>query len=240
MDVCALILAGGLGTRLRPSVGDLPKVLAPVNGIPFLLYILQFLEEQGIRKIVLCTGYKADQVEKEIGNYYHSASIQYSREESQAGTGGAIRLALSVAQGNPLLILNGDTFCRFSFSRLITFHHNKQADATIVLARMANTSRYGRIEVGEDAAVKKFEEKREGLADGFINAGVYLVNREMIEEIPTDRFVSLEKEVFPGWISRRFFGFFLENSNHYHSFIDIGTPDDYRNAENFFSGMAVA
>jgi D-glycero-alpha-D-manno-heptose 1-phosphate guanylyltransferase len=226
----AIVLAGGLGTRLRGVVADRPKVLADVAGRPFLTRVLDQLVAAGVRSAVVSTGYMADMIEAAIGTQYRGLSIRYSRENEPLGTGGAMRLALEKTMSDPLLALNGDSFCDANIQTLCAYHNQKTARATLLLTSVEDTSRFGRVETNADGAVTRFEEKGGASVPGWINAGVYCLAREVIAGIPASRAVSIEHEVFPTLIGMAVYGFRVHSA-----FIDIGTPHSYAEAERFFA-----
>lgn len=226
--ISVAILAGGLGTRLAPILPGQQKVISKVREHPFLEYILNQLDKAGFKNIVICTGYLGNQVQKAFGNTYLGLSLVYSRESSPLGTAGAISLALPHLKSENILIINGDSFCEVDFKKLWLFHLNKHAKASLVITLVSDTSHFGAIELGSDDRIIRFQEKK--INDkGFINAGIYLINKALIEGIPKDKKISLEKEVFPNWVSKDFFGYKGKN------FIDIGTPENYAQAELFFA-----
>jgi NDP-sugar pyrophosphorylase family protein len=230
----AVVLCGGLGTRLRASVPTLPKALAPVAGRPFLDYLLTGLATAGIRSVVLCAGYKGEMIEAEYGqNAECSLSIQYSVESAPLGTAGAVRLAASAISSNPFLLLNGDSLVEADYQRLIKTHVSSGAKATLTLVRVAQPERYGSVVLKANAEIDAFIEKcslpesRANSAGHFINAGVYALDREILHEIPSaPPPVSLERDVLPKLLGRGLFGFVTEGF-----FIDIGVPEDYARAQ---------
>lgn len=226
------ILAGGRGTRLRPAVGDRPKVLAPVHNRPYVTYLLDRLADAGVREVVLLTGYQAEQVSGALGTTYRGMRLVYVAEPSPLGTGGAVRGALPRLAGPMILLMNGDSYCEVDLTAFRDFHRRKAADVSLVLAAVADASRYGRVRLGRGGEVECFGEKEPGGAGGgWINAGIYLLSRNLIEEIPAGRPVSLERELFPGWLRRgaRVYGYCGGGR-----FIDIGTPESFAEAEAFF------
>lgn len=228
-EIDGIILAGGQGTRLRAVVSDRPKVLALVNGKPFLSRLLDQLKEAGVRSVVLSTGYMAQDVESTIGETYNGISIRYSREQQPLGTAGGLRLALSKTNSDPILVLNGDSFCEVDLEQLCRFHRAERARATIVLVQVEDSSRFGRVETDSAGAVTSFEEKGGAASAGWINAGVYCLKREVAENIPAGQPRSLEREVFPRLIGTGLFGFKAGRK-----FLDIGTPQSYEEAQSFF------
>ncbi len=233
-EVTAAILAGGLGTRLRAALGHCPKVLAPVHQRPYLTYLLDSLVEAAFREVVLLTGYGADQVVRTLGETYRGMRLIYSPEPSPLGTGGALRWALPRLASPLVLLLNGDSYCEVDLTALRAFHLRKAADLSLVLAKVGDVSRYGQVRLGRGGQVVRFGEKEQGGA-GWINAGIYLVKRTRIEEIPTGRPVSLEREMLPAWAHGgvRVYGYRCGGR-----FIDIGTPESFAEAEAFFQPCA--
>ena len=224
------VLAGGLGTRLRSVLADCPKILAPVNGKPFLAYLLEHLAGQGLRDVVLCVGYRSEQVEAVFGRSYAGLRVAYSCEQAPLGTAGAVRLALPMLTSDPVLVMNGDSFCRPDLPSFFRWHEARKAAATLLLTRVPDTRRYGRVQVDDDGLIRAFEEKGEHDGPGWINAGVYLLSRQLLAEIPEQTAVSLERETFPGWLGRGLYGCPSETP-----FLDIGTPASYAAAEEFLS-----
>jgi histidinol-phosphate phosphatase family protein len=223
----ALILVGGLGTRLRPAVADLPKALAPVAGRPFVGYLIDRLARWGLGRVILCTGYMADAVEEVLGDRYAGVDIEYSREPSALGTAGAVRHALPLVTTDAALVLNGDSFCELDLDVMANHHQAHRALATLLVTRSPDGRAFGSVDLDEGGQVLRFREKVEGQAP-FINAGVYLLAREVIESVEPGRPSSFESDVFPGLVGRGLFGFVGRGP-----LLDIGTPDTYRQAELF-------
>lgn len=228
--VTAVILAGGMGTRLRPVVADRPKVLAHVRGKPFLAYLLEQVAGAGIMHCVLCVGYLGERIRAAFGNAYAGMRLVYSQESIPLGTAGALRLALPLLGSDPVLAMNGDSFCDVNLSDLWVWHSRHSASATLVLVEASNPMRYGRVSVSADGRIIGFDEKKGGEELGWINAGVYVLKRALLESIPMGRTVSLETEMFPAWIGR---GLYCRQSTG--RFLDIGTLESYVLAERFFA-----
>ncbi len=226
----AMILAGGVGSRLRSVVSDRPKVLAAIHGRPFLTYLLDVLEDAGLRRVVLCTGYMAESVEAALGATYGAMRLVYSPETTLLGTGGAIRAALGMADSGSVLIMNGDSFCEADLPALADLHRQRQANATILLTEVPDTGRFGRVRIDDAGRLLEFEEKGLHAGPGWINAGIYLVERQLLESIPAGRAVSLERDVFPGWIGQGLYGYPVQGR-----FLDIGTPESFAAAEAFLA-----
>jgi len=234
MDIASIpaaILAGGLGTRLQTVVADRPKVLARVGDRPFASHLLDWLEAAGLRDVVLLTGHRALQVEKELGESHGSLELRYSPEATPLGTGGAIRAALPLLHAPRLLVLNGDSFCDVDLPAFLERHGECQAPVSILLARADDTSRYGRARLGTDGRIKRFEEKQAAAGPGWINAGIYLLERALAAEIPANRPVSLEREMLPLWAGQgRLFGYPSAAR-----LLDIGCPASYAAADEFLA-----
>ncbi|HEV3259961.1 MAG TPA: nucleotidyltransferase family protein [Gemmataceae bacterium] len=228
--VTAAILAGGLGTRLRPAVADRPKVLATVHNRPYLTYLLDQLAAASVDEVVLLTGYRSDQVYHTLGEAYGRVRLHYSPEPSPLGTAGAVRNALPKLASGMLLLMNGDSFCEVDLAAFGTFNRRHAADVSLVVTRVADSSRYDRVRINGAGRVTGLEQKRPEGGPAWINAGVYLIGRRMIQEIPCGRPVSLEREMLPAWIDqRRVYGLRCPGR-----FLDIGTPDSYAQATSFF------
>lgn len=228
-DIAAAILAGGLGTRLQSITKD-QKVIIKVKNHPFLKYILDKLQETGIKKVIVCTGYLGEQVKKEFGNTYRNLSISYSQENTKLDTAGAIRLALPLLKSEDILVTNGDSYLDFDLKKFWQFHLKKKSKASILLTRVTNIERYGQVMLDKNNRITSFQEKSEKKGTGLINSGIYLFKKSLLLKIPKDKAVSFEKELFPSLVGKDFYGFEGKGK-----FIDIGTPKSYKKAEEFFS-----
>ncbi len=233
MDLAAVVLAGGLGTRLRAVVADRPKSLALVAGRPFLAYLLDQISDAGIRRVVLSTGHLAGQFASVIGTGYRDLEIVYAHEETPLGTGGAIRFAGGVADANQLLVMNGDSYCDANLSAYIDWHLAGGHDVSLMLAKVDDASRYGTVELDADGRITAFLEKRGVRAAGYINAGVYLLRRVMLEQIPAEP-SSIERDVFPTWLEQRALAGWVADG----AFIDIGVPSDYVRSHEFMARVS--
>jgi len=228
-DTDVLVLAGGLGTRLRSSVSDRPKVMALVAGKPFLEWLVDDLRSQGVRRLVLCTGYRSEDIEDHFGSgRSRDMEIAYSRESAPLGTGGALRLALPRLKGSRFFVLNGDSLCDFDLRALRRLHGENSAAATLWLVPVEDTGRFGEVTLNARQEIAGFREKSGSGSPGLINAGVYLLERRVVESIAGNAAASLERDVLPGWVGRGLFGAVGRGP-----FLDIGTPESYRDAERF-------
>jgi len=228
-DVTAVILAGGMGTRLRSVVTDRNKVLALVNGRPFITYLFDQILVAGIRHVILCTGYKAEQLRQELGENYRGLQVEHSVEAEPLGTGGALAKAVATCKSSKLISMNGDSYCDVRLEELWQWHQLKGAGATIQLAEVSDISRFGSVTLDSESRIVRFEEKGHHAQKGLINAGIYCTGRELFGHIVADRPVSIEREVFPTLVNHGLFG--RPGS---HDFLDIGTPESYSVANAFF------
>jgi NDP-sugar pyrophosphorylase family protein len=229
LDLPVIVLCGGLGTRLRAAVADRPKALAPVGNQPFLAMQLELLRDRGARHFVLCVGHLAEQVQAAFGDGSAlGVRIDYSLDgEKLLGTGGALKRAEGFFTPSAIVV-NGDTYIDVDLVRLVRVHSSVRewgAVATLTLARVQDASRFGTVEVDEEGRVKRFREKATASEDQWVNAGMYVIERELIERIPAGEVVSLERDVFPAAL---YDGLTLAAFTQDRPFHDIGTPDDFR------------
>jgi mannose-1-phosphate guanylyltransferase len=226
----AVVLCGGFGTRLRPAVDDRPKVLAPVEGRPFLDYLLARLARQGCTDVVLSTGYLGEMVEAFAGDgAAWGLRVRYAHEPAPLGTGGALRFAAdSCGLQQPFVAMNGDTLFTGSLARLTAFHAAQPgARATLALVQVPDAARYGTVRTdAASGAVTAFVEKAAATGPAWINAGVYVLDPALLAAVPRGRNVSLERDVFPAWIGKGLSGCPFPDA----AFLDIGTPEDYARA----------
>ncbi len=225
----AVILAGGLGTRLRPIVNDRPKPLANVNGLPFLAYLLHQVHRAGFSESILCIGYRGEMIIDTFGDEYpRGLPLKYVWEETLLGTAGAIKNAAAYLDG-PFLAMNGDSFLEVDLAALTARHaSNRQVDpetlGTLVLTYVPDASRFGSVVMDAGFRVRKFAEKQIIALPGWINGGIYFFEPEVLDAIPAGKPVSIERETFPA---------LLEAGHHLYGypvrgyFMDIGTPEGY-------------
>ena len=230
----AIVLAGGLGTRLRAAVPDLPKPMAPVGGRPFLEHVLDYWVRQGVTRFVLAVGYKREAVAAHFGPAHRGVPVSYAIEDRPRGTGGGLLLArASLATAGPFLVLNGDTFFEVPLEALRKFHAANRADATLALFRSPQPGRYTRIQI--DQAGKILSLASAGERGQPANGGVYLMERGLLDGVRGQATapLSLEEDILPDALAggKRLFG--LECSGR---FIDIGVPEDYARAGAVLTG----
>lgn len=231
----AIILAGGLGTRLRDVVQDRPKCLAMVQGRPFLHYLIQMLEREGIIRFIFSLGYMHGQIEEFLEDNYPSLDYATVVENDPLGTGGAIKNACTIAKEDNVLICNGDTYFPVPVSELEAFHQSKQSSCTLCLKPQNDFDRYGTVVLNEDKSIKSFEEKKY-CKEGLINGGVYMLNVKSFQQISFPEKFSFESDYLQKFEkhtpSQRLYGFIQDTF-----FIDIGIPEDYKRVQqmNIFS-----
>ena len=227
----AIILVGGMGTRLREVLKDLPKPMAPVNNRPFLEYQLRFLAAQGIRKVCLSTGHLAEKIQAYFGEEFLGLKITYAREQEALGTGGGIRLACEPLNDKELLVLNGDSYFDMDLNNFYSLHSSRAANCSLALRKVDNASRYGRIDLDEQNRIISFREKSDAASPGLINAGIYILDRELyLTHTPANENFSIEKDFFARYCGKLDLrGFSFEGY-----FIDIGIPEDYRKVQDDF------
>lgn len=227
----ALILAGGLGTRLATVVSDRAKPVAPVGGRPFVSLLLAHIERCAtVRRAILCVGHKADTVEAALGDRFGRLALAYSREAQPLGTGGALRLALERFECRaPVLAFNGDSLCTLELDRLLAFHREQRADATLGLARVLDASRFGCVRLLGDRVDGFVEKGRPG--PGWINAGNYVLGRRALDALLAAAPVcSLERDVLPALVGQIRVAGLRSRAR----FLDIGVPEDYARAQRYF------
>lgn len=222
----AIILAGGLGTRLRDTVPDLPKCMAPVAGRPFLFYVINYLRSEGIEKFIFSLGHKHEIIEEWLADQFATLNYQNSIEEEPLGTGGAIRLACTKTSEKNVAVVNGDTLYKVNMEELASFHRLHKADCTLALKPMYDFDRYGVVELNEDHSIKDFKEKQ-FYKNGHINGGVYLLNVDKFRNENLPAKFSLEKDFLEKLYGKRKIYGLIQNGY----FIDIGIPEDYNRAQ---------
>jgi D-glycero-alpha-D-manno-heptose 1-phosphate guanylyltransferase len=224
----AIILAGGLGTRLRNAVPDLPKCMAPVAGRPFLFYVINYLRSQGIEKFIFSLGYKHEVIEEYLHSQFSALRYKCVVEAEPLGTGGAIKLACSKINAENVLVANGDTLFKISVDDLAAVHYDNAADVTLALKPMTDFDRYGIVETNENNFINRFREKQ-FCKQGNINGGVYLLNAIRFMENDWPPVFSFEKD----FLETNRFRLFGSVQDSY--FIDIGIPEDFKRAQTELS-----
>ncbi len=224
----AIVLAGGLGTRLREVVKDVPKPMADVNGKPFLEYLLTFLVKQSIEKVILSVGYKYEVIKSYFGKSFLGMEIVYSVETEPLGTGGGIRKSLSFVESENAFVLNGDTLFNIDLKKFFLFHEEKNSVLSVALKPMKQFDRYGSVKLDNNKRIIGFEEKRYH-ESGLINGGIYLLNKDFFTAFDLKEKFSFEKEFLEKYYNLyAFYGLEFEEY-----FIDIGIPEDYKKCKKY-------
>ncbi len=221
-----IILAGGLGTRLRGVIGDQPKCMAAVREKPFLEYLLKYLESEGCTRVVLSLGYRHEVILDWLQSNEWNFEVDHVIEQEPLGTGGGIQLALQKAKSDSVLVLNGDTMFRISLDELLNCHKAKGAETTLALKPMQEFERYGAVRIDDENRIVAFEEKKFQI-EGLINGGIYCIDRERYLSRSLPEKHSFEKDYLEQYIDEKIlYGFVADNY-----FIDIGVPEDYELAQ---------
>jgi D-glycero-alpha-D-manno-heptose 1-phosphate guanylyltransferase len=230
----AIILAGGLGTRLREAVPDLPKCMATVAGKPFVSFVIDALRMQGVERFIFSLGYKAEAFIAYLKEQYPTLSYTTVVEKEPLGTGGAIQLALHEAKTANVLVANGDTLFKIQLQEMYNIHVDKRAACTLSLKPMKNFDRYGVVALNERNEIQSFKEKQ-FYNEGLINGGIYLINKASFLKKKLPKKFSFEKDYLEVFCNEgRFYGSIQEGY-----FIDIGIPEDYLQAQKDLSSKAL-
>jgi NDP-sugar pyrophosphorylase family protein len=223
----AVLLVGGMGARLQSVLPTTPKPLAPIGNVPFLQLLVLQLRSQGIRRLVMCAGHLADQIEEEFDDGHKwGVTIDYSKESRPLGTAGAVKFAERyLTQASDFLVLNGDSFLELDLCQFVRFHRERGGLISMAVRRVPNATRYGTVQLDTHDRVVGFLEKMGAPVPGIVNGGVYVFKRAILQHI-SEGPASLEKDVFPRLLEHGVYA--LEQHG---MFIDIGTPEDYARAQ---------
>ncbi len=223
----AVVLAGGMGTRLKSVIDDLPKPMAAVVGRPFLEYQLNYLAQQGIQTVILSVGYQAQTIIDYFGDQFGSLQIKYSIEQQPLGTGGGLQKAFEMVQNEAAFVVNGDTLFEVDLPTLAHFHQQTQSEFSLALRQLPDVSRYGAVVLSDQKRIVRFAEKGQFEGSGFINGGTYLIQKDFFKKLSLPEKFSLELEVFEKMHTLiPFYGATFESY-----FLDIGIPEDYQKAQ---------
>ena len=229
----AIILAGGMGTRLKDVISDTPKSMAPINNRPFLEYQLDFLDRWGLQKVILSVGYQKEKIQQHFGSEYKSLKLIYASEEEPLGTGGAIMNALQFVEGYAVFIFNGDTYFDVNLQRLDDFRKIKEADLVLAMRFEIEPDRFGLLEFDGSNRITNFYEKRDGLDEGYINGGVYVVRKDYLLRFGLPDKFSFERDFLQKYYQKEeFYGMRC-----FSYFRDIGVPEDYQKAIDEFKRL---
>jgi D-glycero-alpha-D-manno-heptose 1-phosphate guanylyltransferase len=222
----AIILAGGLGTRLRDAVPDLPKCMAPVNGKPFIFFLVKHLEQQGIKHFIFSLGFRSEAFIQYLSELLPSGNYELAIETEPLGTGGAIQFAGSYARVENVLVVNGDSLFKADLALLAEFHEAHNSYCTLALKPMQDFDRFGSVELNEDDSIASFQEKKH-YEEGLINGGVYIVNiKRFLQEVFPERFSFETDYLQTYYVHGKIYGMIQDAY-----FIDIGIPEDYLRAQ---------
>lgn len=225
----AIVLAGGLGTRLRSAVPDLPKCMAPVNGKPFIAWVIEYLRQQGVEHFIFALGYKNESFLDFLEKNIRPSEFTISIEEEPLGTGGAVQLACSAVKEEDVIVTNGDTLFRANLLLLADFHIKQNAVCSLALKPMTDFSRYGAVELNEKDVITSFREKQY-FEKGFINGGMYALHvASFLNKNLPARF-SFEKDYLERFYTEGLIMGQVQDAY----FIDIGIPEDYERAQSEF------
>ncbi len=229
----AVILAGGAGLRLKSVTGETPKPMAKIGERPFLELLLHQLKRQGFVRIILSVGQKQPMIREHFGENAPGLQLRYSVEQSPLGTGGALRQSVTLVESNNFLALNGDSYTDLNLERLVKEHVNSKADITMAVIPDSRSDA-GSVVFDQDGKVTAFAEKQFVRGSSYRSAGVYMLDKALVEEIASGAKISLEEHLFPNW---------LTNGKHIHAFvspakcIDIGTPERFQEAQALLAGV---
>ncbi|MCG9898542.1 MAG: nucleotidyltransferase family protein [Hydrotalea sp.] len=222
-----IILAGGLGTRLKSAVPTLPKCMAPINGLPFLHYVMTYLQTQKIDRFVFSLGYMSQIIEDWVLEHFAHVNIAFSVEEAPLGTGGGVQAALEYCNQDHVWVVNGDTLFTADLQAQFNFHLQSQSCCTLALKSMQNFDRYGVVKQDAEGRILSFEEKK-AYEKGLINGGVYLLNKKGYFRLQLPKAHSFEND----YLNQVVHGGKLFGISHDAYFIDIGIPSDYEKAQH--------
>jgi mannose-1-phosphate guanylyltransferase len=230
----AIVLCGGAGTRLRSVTGDAPKSLATIGDRPFLDILINQLRRHGFEHVILAVGYQRELIRSHFDSRRHDMSLEYSIESTPLGTGGALRNAVDFVNTESLLIMNGDSYTDADLSRFAADHRESQADLTVLVVPTDGRVDCGLVSVTPDGKVIGFKEKQSATGMQYVNAGIYMVDKRILYEMPANQRVSLEEELFPRLLAE---GKNIRAFHHSGSCIDIGTPERYLHAQKTLANV---
>ena len=232
----ALVLCGGAGLRLRNVTGTGPKSMATIAGRPFLELLFKQLRRNGFERAILAVGYQRDVIRSYFGDRAFGLHLAYSEESSPLGTGGALRNAAELVQSDSLLIMNGDSYTGADLVSFVARHDACKADASMVVVHADGRDNCGSVLLDENGRLVRFEEKKDCFGTHYLNAGIYLVSRRRLYDIPPGLQVSLEQEILPRWVKE---GTFIQGFVCSGGCVDIGTPERYLFAQDVLESVEV-
>jgi D-glycero-alpha-D-manno-heptose 1-phosphate guanylyltransferase len=221
-----VVLCGGLGTRIRRAIGDKQKAMARIADRPFVEILIEYVATFGFSRFILGVGYQAEAVESYFAGRDFPWQIDFSRESSPLGTGGALRNARSLIRTSDAVVMNGDSFCAVDFAEMIKTHRSNKAGATVAVCRVQEAGEYGRVVFDGRGAIGAFDEKRPGPGEAWVNSGIYLFQRRVVDALSAQVPLSLEHDVFPSLVGHSLFACCTTGR-----LFDIGTPERYQVAQ---------
>jgi NDP-sugar pyrophosphorylase family protein len=224
----AIVLCGGAGLRLKSITGNAPKSMAGVAGRPFLEVLLRQLERRGFKRVILAVGYQQEAIRGYFGERAFGVDVCYSPEQAPLGTGGAIRHALDLVESGEVLVMNGDSYTDADLGCLMAEHRASDACVSVVVVPADRRADIGSVRLNGQGRVAQFDEKTGPAGPNYINAGIYVLSREIVERIPPGVSVSIERELFPRWLAE---GVDVKAFVHRGVCVDIGTPERYQAAQ---------
>ena len=224
----AIILCGGAGLRLRSVTGDCPKAMVQIADRPFLELLLRQLRRYCFRRIILAVGYRKETISSYFGDEFLGLSLLYSPEPFPLGTGGALQHAVRQVDSDSALVLNGDSYTDANLTQLVEDHHASNADGSVLLVRADGRDDCGSVLMDGSGWIREFREKASSSESAYVNAGIYVLSRSLLIGIPAAVQVSIEKELFPGWLreNKRLRAALCSGQC-----VDIGTPERYCTAQ---------
>jgi NDP-sugar pyrophosphorylase family protein len=232
----AVLLCGGAGLRLRSAIGNAPKGLADVAGRPFLELLLRQLRRHGVERTILAVGYQKELIQSHFGERAFGMHLAYSVESCPLGTGGALRNAADLIESDNVLIMNGDSYTDADLCEFVVAHREANADLSVVVVSADGRDDCGSVLIDGSGKLAGFAEKQDSFHAPYVNAGIYMMSRQMLYEIPPGREVSLERELLPQWLrqGKNILAFVCPGRC-----IDIGTPERYRSAQDILANVEV-
>lgn len=225
----AILVCGGLGLRLRSVAPDVPKAMVSINGRPFLELLIRQLRRYGFTRAILAVGYGRDVIYSHFGNSAFGVSLVYSAESSPLGTGGALRKAADPVESDSALVMNGDSYTDADLSAFLAAYRRAEADASVLVVPADGRDDCGTVLIDERGRLARFVEKQDPFHAPYLNAGVYMLSRQMLYEIPAGQEISLERELLPHWLR---LGKVVTAFTCQSKCVDIGTPERYRSAQD--------
>ncbi|MDD3296558.1 MAG: nucleotidyltransferase family protein [Candidatus Omnitrophica bacterium] len=230
-NIDVVIICGGQGKRLKQVINDRPKVLAQINGRPFIDILIDRLLKYGFKRFILCVGYQKEKIREHFREKSKYFEVLFSQEDTPLGTGGALKRAQPLIKSDAFLAMNGDSFCPVDFNNFFSFHTEKKSFLTLLLAKVSSSKDYGTVELGSSFRIKDFKEKSGSDKEAFINAGVYLMEKSVFGKMPKKEAFSLEYDFFPAMVCEKIYGYITDGE-----FVDIGTPLRYEKAQAVING----